>query len=516
MKKIASLVVASVIALSSSATVFAKDGYQVKRIYGTDRYKTSFNIANEFSSDKVNNVIIASGKDFPDALTGSVLSQKLNAPIVLSNNTLSESSDCINYIKNHMDKDGTIYVLGGTASVSSEFIAYMNKLGYNNIVRLGGQDRFHTNKVIVDNMKIEKGTPVVIANGYGFADALSISSIAAVKGYPILMTDGNGLSNYMKEEITNISPSKVYIIGGQGSVKDNVVNEIKALTPSLSDDNIVRIGGQNRYETSLKISQYFDLNTDTAVVASGENFPDALSGSALAAKLKAPILLTNGKDISVQQQYLDSKGYNNISILGGTGAVDLTVEYSLKGKLASDQEKTSIESLATYYENYINKNIEVTNNIASMSTKINGYYNDIVQGQDVNTMKNSFSEFINLYEEGRVFLVKYKEDITGLRDEMSNLQVEEEFKPFKDKYITYANNEISNIDKYINFMNTYIDWSRSVLDAINSEDVDKLNEQMSKTDQLLSGAKDVQNLGHTQVDMAKIGIDIGKIRSYIK
>ena len=37
-------------------------------------------------------------------------------------------------------------------------------------------------------MNLEKGTPVVIANGYGFADALSVSSVASLKGYPILMT----------------------------------------------------------------------------------------------------------------------------------------------------------------------------------------------------------------------------------------------------------------------------------------------------------------------------------------
>ena len=82
-------------------------------------------------------------------------------------------------------------------------------------------------------MNLQKGTPVVIANGYGFADALSISSVAAIKGYPILMTGTSNLPDETKTMLSNIQPSQVYIIGGIGSVSENVISEVKGLVPSL-------------------------------------------------------------------------------------------------------------------------------------------------------------------------------------------------------------------------------------------------------------------------------------------
>ena len=91
-----------------------------------DRIYNIFSISNNFNSGTVQNVIVASGQDFPDALSGCIISsKKYNAPILLLNNTVNESTDSIEYIKNHLDKNGHIYVLGGTASVSDDFINYI-------------------------------------------------------------------------------------------------------------------------------------------------------------------------------------------------------------------------------------------------------------------------------------------------------------------------------------------------------------------------------------------------------
>ena len=87
MKKILSLVAIAALVVGISSTAYAKNNYNVNRLYGADRYKTSVSISNNFNSGTVQNVIVASGKDFPDALAGSVLSKKYNAPILLLNST---------------------------------------------------------------------------------------------------------------------------------------------------------------------------------------------------------------------------------------------------------------------------------------------------------------------------------------------------------------------------------------------------------------------------------------------
>lgn len=56
------------------------------------------------------------------------------------------------------------------------------------------------------------------------------------------------------------------------------------------------------------------------IVASGENFSDALSASSISGKLKEPILLVDGKNGSVTIDYIEKnkKNTNNIKIVGGS------------------------------------------------------------------------------------------------------------------------------------------------------------------------------------------------------
>lgn len=301
--------------------------YSKKRFGGTTRVETSSLIANEFNSGTVENVVIANGYGFADALSGSVLAKKLNAPILLTGLTIEDSSATLDYIKNHLNTDGTIYVLGGEGSINSAFFDKFTEMGYSNIKRLAGQNRYETNEAINNNLNVTTGTPIVLVNGEGFADALSITSIASSKGYPIVLSQSNELSSQAIETIKNVQPSQVYVIGGTGSISDDLKSQIKSLA-SLSDDKVTRIAGDTRYETSLNVAKYFNLDTDTVVFANGEGFADALSGSVLAAKHNAPLILING-DISTQKIYLDSTKYSNEILLGGTSSISSDTEDSL-------------------------------------------------------------------------------------------------------------------------------------------------------------------------------------------
>ncbi|APR00479.1 cell wall-binding repeat-containing protein [Clostridium botulinum] len=355
MKRIITLVTSIALVLGVSTIAQGKNNYSVSRIEGANRYKTSLNISKQFNNDKVDNVIIASGSDFPDALAGSSLSKKLKAPILLVDKDIKDSLDSIDYIKNHLNVNENVYILGGNASVSEDYVNYIKSLGYKNIIRLGGKNRFDTNRTIINSMNIEKGTPIVITNGYGFADALSVSSAATSKGYPILMSDSKTLPNEIKDKIREIQPSKVYLIGGQGSLTDNIMTEVRNIVPSLNN-NIIRLWGNNRYDTSLEICKHFNLDSDTAVIANGENFPDALSGSALAAKQNAPIILTNGKDISNQKTYLNTKNYKNLILLGGSGSISLNLENILNGTI---NELDIIKSKSVYNSNIKDNNGDI-------------------------------------------------------------------------------------------------------------------------------------------------------------
>lgn len=122
--------------------------------------------------------------------------------------------------------------------------------------------------------------------------------------------------------------------------------------------NPERIGGANRYDTSIAVSRNgWNTTSDYVVITSGEDFGDALSAAPLAKKYNAPILLVS-KDNLDNQSDSASNLTNELSrlkakkafIIGGTGSVSSKVEDAIKNKgieieriSGNDRYDTSVE-----------------------------------------------------------------------------------------------------------------------------------------------------------------------------
>lgn len=309
---------------------FTNKLYTYNRLEGSNRLATSVKIAESYNSGSVSNVVIASGTSFPDALSGSALVYKYKCPILLvGNNSADDQNNAIEYIKDHLTAGGNVFILGGEKAVSKVFadtLVNMNK-GYN-ITRLYGQNRLETNIQIINNLNVAEGTPMILAYSNNFPDALSISSLSAITGYPVCLVGKDNLSDQAIAALNKIKPSTVYIVGGTGVISDNVFNQTKTYC-----SDVVRLGGANRFETSLKISNYFKsyFTSDTVTVTYGGNFPDALSGSALSGKMKSPILLVPSNsgdqaDLSEIKSFMDQSSYKKYLILGGKNSVPYEIQ----------------------------------------------------------------------------------------------------------------------------------------------------------------------------------------------
>jgi putative cell wall-binding protein len=314
--------------------VYAQDAnstqrYTENRLGGSTRFETAIKIADQYATlsnmDTFENVVLATSNDFPDSLSGTVLAEKLNAPILLVDKTAIASSATLNYIESKVSKSGKIYMLGGTGVVTNDIVNSLINRGFNpsNFIRLGGSDRFATNAMIKNQLNVSTGTPVVLVRADSFPDALSISSIAAIKGYPIILTNSGSLSPSAKAMINDIKPSQIYLVGGTGVLTPRIVSDINAMSGITK--NLTRISGQDRYETSRAIMQYFNLNTNNCVIATGVTFPDGIAGGVLAAKLHASILLTSDESLDKQHLALDSTNISSLNILGGEGAVSKNI-----------------------------------------------------------------------------------------------------------------------------------------------------------------------------------------------
>lgn len=84
---------------------------------------------------------------------------------------------------------------------------------------------------------------------------------------------------------------------------------------------ITRLGGVNRIATALEIADEFrgDSRLNAVILASANNFPDALAGISLCSKYNAPILLVNLSNPNVQKYYIANNKKKNLYVLGSTG-----------------------------------------------------------------------------------------------------------------------------------------------------------------------------------------------------
>ncbi|WDC85106.1 cell wall-binding repeat-containing protein [Caloramator sp. mosi_1] len=191
----------------------------------------------------------------------------------------------------------------GTGVIGEGVESKIIELGFE-VERIGGVDRYDTNDKT--NSKLDDFSTIIVVNGESFADALSISSISAIKDYPIVLVSKDNIRESSVKYIEKAN--KVFVIGGTGVVSNSVVNRIKSINENI---DIIRIGGGDRYDTSKKIAEYFkDEFNDYVIVANGLNFPDALSGVCLAKEKKAPILLTANENIDIYYKgYINEKMY---------------------------------------------------------------------------------------------------------------------------------------------------------------------------------------------------------------
>lgn len=65
---------------------------------------------------------------------------------------------------------------------------------------------------------------------------------------------------------------------------------------------VERISGENRYETAIAVNHYLDHEGKNVVLASGENFPDALSAGVYANHINASLLWTRKESIPKKVQ----------------------------------------------------------------------------------------------------------------------------------------------------------------------------------------------------------------------
>ena len=211
--------------------------------------------------------------------------------------------------------------------------------------RISGVSRYDT-AVELSKEGWESSDTVVLARGDNYADALAGVPLAKKQDAPLLLTRTAKLPSETYEEIKRLGAKKVQVLGGTIAISDDVVKQLKS-----DGIEVERISGASRYETAAKIAEKFG-KSDSAIVVSGENFPDALSVASYAGSEGTPILLAREGSIpNATKAALVKMGAENSLIIGGTQAIseqaasELPNSFRIKG---SNRYETSLE-VAKYF-----------------------------------------------------------------------------------------------------------------------------------------------------------------------
>ena len=289
----------------------------VQRISGENRVQTAIEVSKKMFKEGTNKVVLANQDNYSDVLTAAPFAKANNASLLyVSSNSISK--EVMSEIARLKAKEITI--IGGEKSVDEGLKKELEKRNFK-VDRLSGADRYKTSAQIAAKLIDGKTTTLEIASGENYADALSLNNAAEKDKAPILLVRVNAIDKSVEDVIKSSKASLINIAGREKSVSESTKANIK----KISNATVNRIGGADRYETSILLAKYSGAK-EVVVVASGENFADALVAAPFSAKQKGAILLTNKDKLGQNaEQFIKDTKFNKSYVIGGEKSVSKDV-----------------------------------------------------------------------------------------------------------------------------------------------------------------------------------------------
>ncbi|MBW6468845.1 MAG: cell wall-binding repeat-containing protein [Coriobacteriia bacterium] len=204
-------------------------------------------------------------------------------------------------------------------------------------IALAGATRYETAiKTARQAFKPGEVSAVILTTAQDFPDALAAAPLAGVLDIPILLvpknlsTDGRkaGLAATLAYAKDELKAPKAIVLGGELAIDAAVRAEIIKKFGTANVDQ--KLAGANRYVTAnliidrtrAEMSKAGTPMGNTAFLATGQNFPDALAAAPIAASNGWPVYLTNRTGFTkATHDAMKKAGVNKVVVLGGDLAI---------------------------------------------------------------------------------------------------------------------------------------------------------------------------------------------------
>lgn len=297
------------------------------RLRGAGRVDTAAAIARAAHPHGADRAVLAVASGFPDALAGGPLAATVGGPLLLT------ADDAVPPVTLQVMADlgvRDVVLLGGPAVIGPGVLEELAAAGID-ATRIAGPSRIETAAEIAAVISRQRpGSRAFLAAAGGFADALVAAGPGGILGMPILLSEPDQLHPATLAALADVE--EVVLVGGTARLSADLERD-------LQDRGIAttRLAGTSRFATARAVNDWLAEQVplgDRLVVATGEDFPDALAGGPLAAAVRAPLMIVPGVSIDADPDaaafFADLGPRSRVSVLGGLSALGSHHQWQLE------------------------------------------------------------------------------------------------------------------------------------------------------------------------------------------
>lgn len=284
--------------------------YNRNKIVGSDRYDSMVKI-NKERWNKSKDAVLINVYSTSDAISAAPFAYAKDIPMFFT-----ESFELDENIKKEFKRLGVekLYLIGGKNSISKKLEKSINKMGIDT-ERIFGKNSYETSLALANKLSevVDINQLAVVSLNEGKADGVAMASPASKNNMPIITMNKSGRSKLM-EFIKENNIEKVYFIGNEDRFSQKFLDKI---------ENSIRINGENRYDTNIKIiKEFYNLDDiDKVYMTKGGkerniDFINTLCLSTVAGKQDIPILFNTQSLGKEQKTFLKEINVNNITEVG--------------------------------------------------------------------------------------------------------------------------------------------------------------------------------------------------------
>ncbi|MDO5052412.1 MAG: cell wall-binding repeat-containing protein, partial [Pseudoclavibacter sp.] len=210
--------------------------------------------------------------------------------------------------------------------------------------RIAGPDRFATAAAVA--ARFPAGGTIVVATGENYADALAAGPVAGRLAAPILLVRREAVPDVVREAVAAAAPARILIVGSVAAVGAEVERTLGEIAPAAS---VERFGGADRHETAALLAGAFFPEAPGALIATGWDFPDALSASAAGAARGLPVLLGSASELTrpTRTALEGIGGLREVHLVGGPNVLAPDAAAELAGAPVAVERLSGADRFAT-------------------------------------------------------------------------------------------------------------------------------------------------------------------------